>query len=97
MQQEMMLLQRDTRFFTIVHKEQLDSMKQKLLGIKSSESPVLSQTEKILSNPKVQEAFDEMVRMHVCLDDACKVFMDYWEEFERDEDYNVDTNEMRMR
>ncbi|XP_021715169.1 glutamic acid-rich protein-like [Chenopodium quinoa] len=89
-EEDMLLLQRDSALFSLLHAKRVNSITDRLKKAKtgpstSKGSPLVSQTQKLLEDPRIQRAPDEVVKIYDDLKDVSNVFYSTWEEQNRKE------------
>uniref|UniRef100_A0A803LLT7 Uncharacterized protein n=1 Tax=Chenopodium quinoa TaxID=63459 RepID=A0A803LLT7_CHEQI len=67
-------------------------MKKQQLNVSASNSQVFSKTQRLMEDPKVQRAMDEIVSLYEDLRDVSNVFLSTWEEHHKNSETDPKTN-----
>uniref|UniRef100_A0A803MVF7 Ubiquitin-like protease family profile domain-containing protein n=1 Tax=Chenopodium quinoa TaxID=63459 RepID=A0A803MVF7_CHEQI len=97
-EEDLMLLLRDTSLFSMLHANRINAITQRLRDVADINTilvekvEVVTQTQRLLGDPRVQRAFDEVVRLYDYLKDNTNVFYDTYQEqaAKHKEDLNQD-------
>ena len=83
-EEELHLLTRDSQLFAMIHAERIatlgEKMKQQQMNVSTSNSQQVSETQRLMEDPRVQRAMDEIVRLYDDLRDVSSVILSTWEE-----------------
>uniref|UniRef100_A0A803N3M6 Ubiquitin-like protease family profile domain-containing protein n=1 Tax=Chenopodium quinoa TaxID=63459 RepID=A0A803N3M6_CHEQI len=83
-EEELHLLTRGSQLFAMIHAERIaaigEKMKKQQMNVNASNSQQVSETQRLMEDPRVQRAMDEIVRLYDDLRDVSSVILSTWEE-----------------
>uniref|UniRef100_A0A803MY27 Ubiquitin-like protease family profile domain-containing protein n=1 Tax=Chenopodium quinoa TaxID=63459 RepID=A0A803MY27_CHEQI len=83
-EEELHLLTRDSQLFAMMHAERIASigekMKKQKMNVNPSNSQQVSETQRLMEDPRVQRAMCEIVRLYDDIRDVSSVILSTWEE-----------------
>uniref|UniRef100_A0A803M6L4 Ubiquitin-like protease family profile domain-containing protein n=1 Tax=Chenopodium quinoa TaxID=63459 RepID=A0A803M6L4_CHEQI len=83
-EEELHLLTRDSQLFAMIHAERIttlgEKMKMQQMNVSTSNSQQVSETQRLMEDPRVQRAMDEIVKLYDDLRNVSSVILSTWEE-----------------
>uniref|UniRef100_A0A803MRT9 Ubiquitin-like protease family profile domain-containing protein n=1 Tax=Chenopodium quinoa TaxID=63459 RepID=A0A803MRT9_CHEQI len=83
-EEELHLLTRDSQLFAMIHAERIatlgEKMKSQQMNVSTSNSQQVSETQRLMEDPRVQRTMDEIVRLYDDLRNVSSVILSTWEE-----------------
>ncbi|XP_021719911.1 uncharacterized protein PFB0765w-like [Chenopodium quinoa] len=93
-EKDLLFWARDSTHFSMLHVERIncikDRIKKQKVNLSASDSQLFSETQKLIEDPRVQRAIDEIVKIYDDLRDVSNEFLSTWEEQHKNPETNPD-------